>query len=160
MSRVGSRYAGLTAVVAMLLNLGTASTALAAVDEVIVVFKTHFDIGYTDLARNVVSRYRTSMIDNALAVCDSAKGMPSEQRFVWDAVRLADGSDPRAGAVARTPRADRAGYRRRPAGVARPAGPRFTPSRSTWRTWYAAWRSRRALAREFGMPLPPRREDD
>ncbi len=83
MLRLGSRYAGLTAVAVTLLNLGTAITAGAAVEEVVVVFKTHFDIGYTDLARNVVARYRTSMIDNALAVCDGAKAMPAEHRFVW-----------------------------------------------------------------------------
>ena len=65
------------------MEFGRGSNALAAVNEVVVVFKTHFDIGYTDLARNVVARYRTTMIDNALAVCDSAKGMPAEQRFVW-----------------------------------------------------------------------------
>jgi hypothetical protein len=53
------------------------------VEQVIVVFKTHFDIGYTDLARNVVNRYRTSMIDKALDVCEDAKNMPPEQRFVW-----------------------------------------------------------------------------
>jgi hypothetical protein len=70
--------------------LSTASTAITAdpqsgpkLEEVIVVFKTHFDIGYTDLARNVVTRYRTSMIDNALVVCDGAKAMPPEHRFVW-----------------------------------------------------------------------------
>ena len=67
----------------------TAGTVAAAdrpspkVEQVIVVFKTHFDIGYTDLARNVVNRYRTSMIDKALDVCDDAKNMPPEQRFVW-----------------------------------------------------------------------------
>ena len=83
MSRIGQRYASLTAVVVMLLSLGTASPAGAAVEEVVVVFKTHFDIGYTDLARNVVERYRTSMIDNALMVCDGAKAMPPEHRFVW-----------------------------------------------------------------------------
>jgi hypothetical protein len=53
------------------------------IDQVVVVFKTHFDIGYTDLARNVVQRYRTSMIDKALDVCDDAQHMPPEQRFVW-----------------------------------------------------------------------------
>jgi len=52
-------------------------------EQVIVVFKTHFDIGYTDLARNVVTRYRTSMIDKALAVCDDTKELPPEHRFVW-----------------------------------------------------------------------------
>jgi len=51
--------------------------------EVIVVFKTHFDIGYTDLARNVVAHYRTGMIDRALAVCDQTRTLPPEQRFVW-----------------------------------------------------------------------------
>ncbi|NUQ64004.1 MAG: hypothetical protein HUU20_16125 [Pirellulales bacterium] len=53
------------------------------VEQVVVVFKTHFDIGYTDLARNVVNRYRTSMIDKALEVCDHTKPLPPEHRFVW-----------------------------------------------------------------------------
>jgi hypothetical protein len=60
-----------------------ADDASAKVEQVVVVFKTHFDIGYTDLARNVVNRYRTSMIDKALDVCEDAKNMPPEQRFVW-----------------------------------------------------------------------------
>ena len=51
--------------------------------EVIVVFKTHFDIGYTDMARNVVDMYRTGMMDRALAVCDATGSMPPDQRFVW-----------------------------------------------------------------------------
>jgi alpha-mannosidase len=55
----------------------------AKLDQVVVVFKTHFDIGYTDLARNVVDRYRTSMIDKALDVCDSTQKLPPENRFVW-----------------------------------------------------------------------------
>ena len=42
------------------------------VEEVIVVFKTHFDIGYTDMGSNVVQTYRTTMIDQALAVVDEA----------------------------------------------------------------------------------------
>jgi len=52
-------------------------------EEVVVVFKTHFDIGYTDLARNVVAWYRTAMIDNALEVVDRSREMPADQRFVW-----------------------------------------------------------------------------
>ena len=47
------------------------TSAQAAVEEVIVVFKTHFDIGYTDMASNVVQRYRTTMIDQALEVVDA-----------------------------------------------------------------------------------------
>ena len=50
---------------------------------VVVVFKTHFDIGYTDLAVNVVQRYRTTMIDQALAVVDQNRDLPADQQFVW-----------------------------------------------------------------------------
>lgn len=53
------------------------------VSEVVVVFKTHFDIGFTDLASNVVRHYQTSMIDNALAVVDQTRALPPEQQFVW-----------------------------------------------------------------------------
>ncbi|HEY5909328.1 MAG TPA: hypothetical protein VJA21_01855 [Verrucomicrobiae bacterium] len=54
-----------------------------AVREVIVVFKTHFDIGYTDLATNVVEKYRTKMIDEALDVADRNRDLPPAQQFVW-----------------------------------------------------------------------------
>jgi alpha-mannosidase len=54
-----------------------------AVNTVIVVFKTHFDIGYTDLASNVVQRYRTTMIDDALKVVDQNRELPPEQQFAW-----------------------------------------------------------------------------
>jgi alpha-mannosidase len=55
----------------------------ASIEQVIIVFKTHFDIGYTDMASNVVHRYRTSMIDQALNVSDQNRGLPAEQQFVW-----------------------------------------------------------------------------
>ncbi|NOX55886.1 MAG: hypothetical protein GXP27_15875, partial [Planctomycetes bacterium] len=55
----------------------------AHLEQIVVVFKTHFDIGYTDLARNVVNRYRTTMIDKALAVCEATRKLPPEHRFVW-----------------------------------------------------------------------------
>lgn len=51
--------------------------------QVVVAFKTHFDIGYTDLAANVVARYRTSMIDQALEVVDRSRDLPPLERFVW-----------------------------------------------------------------------------
>jgi alpha-mannosidase len=53
------------------------------VREIIVVFKTHFDIGYTDLARNVVQKYRTAMMDRALDVVDRNRDLPRELQFVW-----------------------------------------------------------------------------
>ncbi len=52
-------------------------------EEVIVVSKTHFDIGYTDLASRVVERYRTSMADQALRLVDESRGLPPEQQFSW-----------------------------------------------------------------------------
>ncbi len=55
----------------------------ATLREVVIVFKTHFDIGYTDFASNVVSRYRTSMIDAALNVVDQNAKLPADQQFVW-----------------------------------------------------------------------------
>ncbi len=57
--------------------------AAAGVDQVVVVFKTHFDIGYTDMAQSVVERYRTSMIDQALEIADRNRVRPPERRFVW-----------------------------------------------------------------------------
>jgi hypothetical protein len=53
------------------------------VEQVVVVFKTHFDIGYTDMASNVVARYRTSMIDQALGVVDQNRELPPDRQFVW-----------------------------------------------------------------------------
>jgi hypothetical protein len=71
--------------VALLCSGGYDATrpAAAAVEEVVVVFKTHFDLGYTDMASNVVQRYRTSMIDDALKVVDRNRDLPPEQQFAW-----------------------------------------------------------------------------
>lgn len=53
------------------------------VDRFVLVYKTHFDIGYTQLARDVVKGYRTTMIDQALDVVDQNANLPREQQFVW-----------------------------------------------------------------------------
>jgi hypothetical protein len=60
-----------------------APSAQPPVEQVIVVFKTHFDIGYTDMASNVVRRYRTTMIDDALKVVKQNRTLPPEQQFAW-----------------------------------------------------------------------------
>ncbi len=52
-------------------------------EQVVLVFKTHFDIGYTDLASKVIDRYRTTMIDQALEVCDRNRDLPPSQQFAW-----------------------------------------------------------------------------
>ena len=53
------------------------------VEEIIIVYKSHFDIGYTHLASETIHNYRTRMIDSALRVVDENKGLPAQQQFVW-----------------------------------------------------------------------------
>ena len=57
--------------------------AASPVKEIIVVIKTHFDIGYTHRVKDVIPYYRTSMIDKALAGMDASKALPADQRFSW-----------------------------------------------------------------------------
>ena len=47
------------------------------------VFKTHYDIGFTDLASKVIDRYRTTFVDNAMKVIDASRKRPSNEQFVW-----------------------------------------------------------------------------
>lgn len=53
------------------------------VEEVIVICKTHFDIGYTHRVEEIVDYYRTSMIDKAMKVMDAPNDLPEEQQFGW-----------------------------------------------------------------------------
>ncbi len=53
------------------------------VEEIIVVCKTHFDIGYTHRVDELISYYRTDMIDKALAIMEDSEELPPEQQFVW-----------------------------------------------------------------------------
>ena len=53
------------------------------VKEIIIVMKTHFDIGYTDFAREVVKSYNTQMIPKALDTYEKNKNLPENERFVW-----------------------------------------------------------------------------
>ena len=53
------------------------------VREIVVVFKTHYDIGYTDLITNILTRYRTQFADRALSVIDQSRSLPPEQQFAW-----------------------------------------------------------------------------
>ncbi len=52
-------------------------------DEIIVVYKTHFDIGFTHPAPEIVNTYRTEMIDKALNVIEESNSWPEEKRFSW-----------------------------------------------------------------------------
>jgi hypothetical protein len=51
------------------------------VTDVWVVFKTHFDLGYTDLPENVFARYRGEMMDKALKVIEKNTQLPAESVF-------------------------------------------------------------------------------
>ena len=51
--------------------------------KVYAVFKTHFDIGFTGLAREVIEKYSTSMLDNVLDACEKTQVFGEKQQFVW-----------------------------------------------------------------------------
>lgn len=53
------------------------------VTDVWLVFKTHFDLGFTDLPKNVFARYRGEMMDGALKVIDENSKLPTEKPFSW-----------------------------------------------------------------------------
>jgi hypothetical protein len=61
----------------------TIAPASTGVRRIIVVCKTHFDLGYSHRVKDLLAYYRTTMIDRALEVMEQAKELPPQQRFVW-----------------------------------------------------------------------------
>jgi hypothetical protein len=55
----------------------------AGLQEVVIVYKTHFDIGYTARAREVIHEYRTLMADRVVDVIEKYRNEPKEKQFVW-----------------------------------------------------------------------------
>jgi hypothetical protein len=55
----------------------------ARLETVIIVYKTHFDIGYTTLAREVIHEYRTDMVDRVLDAIAANREQPKDRQFVW-----------------------------------------------------------------------------
>jgi alpha-mannosidase len=53
------------------------------VTDIWLVFKTHFDLGFTDLPQNVFGRYRGEMMDNALEIIDTNAKLPAKRYFAW-----------------------------------------------------------------------------
>lgn len=53
------------------------------VKEIIVICKTHFDLGYTRRVKDIVQYYRTEMIDAALKTMDASKSLPKDEQFRW-----------------------------------------------------------------------------
>lgn len=69
-------------------TLTASGVALAAAvtplpQDIVIVYKTHFDIGYTQLARDVAHQYRTEMTDGVLEAIDRNAHQPKEKQFVW-----------------------------------------------------------------------------
>lgn len=54
---------------------------LKNISEIIVLFKTHLDVGYTDFAENVVKNYMEVFIPGALNVAKQMRG--EKERFIW-----------------------------------------------------------------------------
>ena len=53
------------------------------VTDIIVVFKMHVDIGYTNLAEGVLQKYTTSMLDETLRSIEETSALPESGQFVW-----------------------------------------------------------------------------
>ena len=53
------------------------------IEEIIFVFKTHFDIGYTNLAERILQKYSVSMMNETLNTLKESESMPEKNRFVW-----------------------------------------------------------------------------
>lgn len=53
------------------------------VTDVWIVVKSHFDLGFTDLAENVFQRYRAEMMEKSLKVMEANRGQLKENQFVW-----------------------------------------------------------------------------
>ena len=68
----------------LLLVLASSSFSQAQkVTDVWVVFKTHFDLGFTDLPENVFEKYRGEMMDKALDIIEKNAQLSPEKRFAW-----------------------------------------------------------------------------
>lgn len=53
------------------------------VQDVVIVYKTHFDLGYTARVSEVVQEYRTEMADRMLHAIEKNADQPRERQFVW-----------------------------------------------------------------------------
>ncbi|MFD0679882.1 MULTISPECIES: DUF5054 domain-containing protein [unclassified Paenibacillus] len=52
-------------------------------EKIYVVFKTHFDIGFTGLVSDVVHKYKTEMLKDVIAICDKTKDNEPNEMYVW-----------------------------------------------------------------------------
>lgn len=81
-NRMKKRYLAML-IASLTLGMFGGVAAAAVPETVIIVYKTHFDIGYTAMARDVVHEYRTEMADRVLDAIEQNAQQPKDQRFVW-----------------------------------------------------------------------------
>ncbi|MDD4645388.1 MAG: hypothetical protein PHY99_05310, partial [Bacteroidales bacterium] len=62
---------------------GISALQKSAVENVIIVYKTHFDIGYSSTVHDVVHEYRTEMVDRVLKAIEENSHQPKEKQFIW-----------------------------------------------------------------------------
>lgn len=48
-----------------------------------VVFKTHFDIGFTELAGEVIQRYGSKMLPDVVKTCEDTRDSSKKHKYVW-----------------------------------------------------------------------------
>ncbi|MDX2442718.1 MAG: glycoside hydrolase family 38 C-terminal domain-containing protein [Bacteroidales bacterium] len=53
------------------------------VTDIVVVFKMHVDIGYTNWAEGVLQKYCNEMLEETLKSIDETSELPKEEQFVW-----------------------------------------------------------------------------
>ena len=59
------------------------ATPWPELEEVIITWKCHLDIGYTHPVPEVIEKYRTGDMDQILAMFEKTKDSPEEERFRW-----------------------------------------------------------------------------
>ena len=58
-------------------------TSTNKVTDIVVVFKMHVDIGYTNWAEGVLQKYSHEMLDETLKAIDQTASLPESKQFVW-----------------------------------------------------------------------------
>lgn len=53
------------------------------IKKIVMVFKTHFDIGFTELAAEVVDNYSKKLLPDVLKTCRETKDLGEKHQFVW-----------------------------------------------------------------------------
>lgn len=71
------------ALVGAMVAYGAPSAREAEVRQVLVMFKTHLDVGFTDLSSKVTERYLTTFIPKAMETIERLEAEGGEARYVW-----------------------------------------------------------------------------